>query len=147
MAIPKPPTPTPPISAKTPAPQSDPSQGQGPLPELNLSHLLRRALVRPTTLNPHQVLQLQRTVGNRAVTQLFQSSSSPSAIPPKVPVALPPPVTSTPKVIQRVIPGLEAIRTVADIEDQWVLDYIADVPNPHTHLYDEDICNKSKNLE
>ena len=65
------------------------------------SSLAHRASGDPRTLSPGEVLFLQRTLGNRAVTQLFQQAAHPPAVSPPPSVAspearamIPPPLAS-----------------------------------------------------
>ncbi len=60
-----------------PKPTSEPASGNLDLPaplELNAPFLIQRSLADPRSLSPKDVLQLQRTLGNRAVTGLLAKS-------------------------------------------------------------------------
>src|SRR4051812_41388 len=64
-------------ASRTPSPtlQRVPAATQLPVPSAVSSAIIQRAQADPATLTPSDLQTLQRTIGNRAVTQLMSNSA------------------------------------------------------------------------
>lgn len=103
------------------------------LPDKNL---LRGAIENPQFRSPDVVLQLQQTIGNKAVMRLLNKNSN--GVINRLPNQTKKHKSSL-QVVQRIVGGLEDYTNPDAVPQNWVELFVTDILDNHSHLSEVDI--------